>query len=167
VTTKKKPAKKPATKPTKAPAKKAAKKAPAKKAARTAPTKKAPAKKKAGALSPYLAAKHAILERAMSYPGAWEDSPWGHTTVKVKTKIFVFVGATETAFDITVKLPRSNEVALMLPFSTPTGYGLGKAGWITASFHAPHEVPLGLCLDWLDESYRAVAPKKLVDSIGT
>ena len=47
----------------------------------------------------------------------------------------------------------------MLPFTEPTGYGLGKSGWVTAKFD--DTPPLPLLKEWLDESYRAQAPKKL------
>ena len=32
---------------------------------------------------------------------------------------------------ISCKLPQSGEAALMLPFAKPTGYGLGKSGWVS------------------------------------
>ncbi|HEV8548834.1 MAG TPA: MmcQ/YjbR family DNA-binding protein, partial [Polyangiaceae bacterium] len=38
--------------------------------------------------------------------------------------------------------------------------GLGKAGWVTASFPRGRDVPLPLVKEWLDESYRAIAPAK-------
>jgi hypothetical protein len=50
----------------------------------------------------------------------------------------------------------------MLPFSSPTAYGLGRSGWVTAKF-APDEIPpLEMLKAWIDESYRAQAPKRLV-----
>ncbi len=53
-------------------------------------------------------------------------------------------------------------MAVDLPFAEPTGYGLGKSGWVTASFTKVADVPLDLLKSWIDESYRAIAPKKLV-----
>jgi predicted DNA-binding protein (MmcQ/YjbR family) len=55
--------------------------------------------------------------------------------------------------------------ALMLPFAEPTHYGLGKSGWVTAQFGVRDEIPLALLREWIDESYRAVAPKKLIAQI--
>jgi hypothetical protein len=52
-----------------------------------------------------------------------------------------------------------------LPFAEPTGYGLGRGGWVTASFGERDNPPLELLREWLDESYRAVAPKKLASAI--
>jgi predicted DNA-binding protein (MmcQ/YjbR family) len=100
---------------------------------------------------------------ALGYPGAKEEFPWGERVVKVNKKVFVFLGPDDSEeVGLSVKLPASKEMALMLPFASPTGYGLGKAGWVSASFGPDDEAPLDMLRDWLDESYRAVAPKKLV-----
>jgi hypothetical protein len=56
-------------------------------------------------------------------------------------------------------------MALTLPFTSPTGYGLGKSGWVTATFGPKEAPPLDLLEDWIDESYRAQAPKKLVATL--
>jgi hypothetical protein len=64
-----------------------------------------------------------------------------------------------------VKLPVSNAQALSLPFAEPTGYGMGKHGWVTAGFRAGDAVPLDLLREWIDESFRAVAPKKVVAAL--
>ncbi len=105
----------------------------------------------------------ALREAGMGYPEVTEDFPWGHRTLKVKGKAFVFMGINgEEGLFLSVKLPQSNSAALMLPFAQPTGYGLGKSGWVSASFGAKDTPPLELLRQWLDESYRAVAPKKLV-----
>ena len=100
---------------------------------------------------------------ALSYPDAQEDHPWGETVVKVKKKVFVFLGHPEDGgVGLSVKLPQSNLLALDLPFTSPTGYGLGKAGWVTAEFKPKQKPPIDLLKQWIDESYRAVAPKTLV-----
>lgn len=121
-------------------------------------TKKKPAKK----ASPMAK----VREAALAYPGATEEFPWGERVIKVKGKVFVFLGRDEEDdVGLSVKLPHSGDAALGLPFCTPTGYGLGKAGWVSASFPGGKNVPLPLLLEWLDESYRAVAPKKLLATL--
>jgi predicted DNA-binding protein (MmcQ/YjbR family) len=104
----------------------------------------------------------ALREAGMGYPEVTEEFPWGHRTLKVKGKAFVFLTLTGEGLSMSVKLPQSNGAALMLPFVQPTGYGLGKSGWVSASFGARDTPPLDMLRKWLDESYRAVAPKKLV-----
>jgi predicted DNA-binding protein (MmcQ/YjbR family) len=103
-----------------------------------------------------------LARKAAAYPGAVADSPWGDDVYKVRGKIFIFLGATRDGLQLSVKLPASSDAALLLPFTEPTGYGLGKAGWVSASFASGETIPEGLLLEWLDESYRAIAPKKLV-----
>lgn len=103
-----------------------------------------------------------LLKFALTFPGAWEDHPWGETVVKVKTKIFVFLGSGGEPLGLSVKLPQSGTFALGLEWVTPTAYGLGKAGWVTARFARGQKAPLDVLKKWIDESYRAVAPTILL-----
>jgi predicted DNA-binding protein (MmcQ/YjbR family) len=109
----------------------------------------------------------ALRDFAMSYPEATEDHPWGHRAIKVKGKSFLFLGGEKNAAELSlsVKLPNSRDAAVDLPFAEPTGYGLGKSGWVSARFTKVSEVPLDLLKAWIDESYRAIAPKKLVKTL--
>jgi predicted DNA-binding protein (MmcQ/YjbR family) len=111
-------------------------------------------------------ARKKLLNAALGYPEAWKDHPWGETVVKVGKKIFVFLGVADGELHVTCKLPHSFDVALStLSFAEATGYGLGASGWVTATFAKKDEVPVPLLLDWIDESYRAVAPQKLVKQL--
>ncbi len=56
-------------------------------------------------------------------------------------------------------------MALGLPFVKPTGYGLGKAGWVSATFTRAADVSAPMILEWIEESYRSIAPKKLVKQL--
>jgi hypothetical protein len=71
----------------------------------------------------------------------------------------------EEGLNLSVKLPSTGWEALMLPFAKPTGYGLGKSGWVSAEFQLSDRPPLRLLKSWIDESYRAIAPKKLVATL--
>jgi predicted DNA-binding protein (MmcQ/YjbR family) len=103
-----------------------------------------------------------VLASALEYPGAHVDHPWGETVVKVNKKVFVFLGMDDDPKGMSLKLDDSNEQALSLPGSEPTGYGLGRAGWVSLSFLGSDVPPISVLRDWLDESYRRVAPKKLI-----
>jgi predicted DNA-binding protein (MmcQ/YjbR family) len=103
-----------------------------------------------------------LRQFALGYPGAHEDHPWGETVVKVGKKVFVFLGKPQEGVSLSVKLPRSATLALSLPFASPTGYGLGKSGWVSVQFGKREKAPLDMLRQWIDESYRAVAPKTLV-----
>jgi predicted DNA-binding protein (MmcQ/YjbR family) len=119
-----------------------------------------------GASTGKLSAAHAAVEaqfsRAMlAYPGATEDFPWGHRTAKVNGKMFAILSTDEGRLSITLKLPVSHEAALLFPFAEPTGYGMGKSGWVTSRFAPQEVIPVELLEAWLAESYQAVAPKRL------
>ena len=104
----------------------------------------------------------ALLKHALSLPEATEDHPWGHTVAKVRKKIFFFIGNPDEGISISVKLPQSGPFALDLPCTAPTAYGMGRTGWVTAFLKRPDELPAAQLKAWIDESYRAVAPKKLL-----
>lgn len=107
----------------------------------------------------------ALRDFALRYPGAHEDFPWGERVVKVEGKVFLFLGGKDSDLSLSVKLPSSGLIALGLPFASPTGYGLAKSGWVTARFGPKEKPPLDVLRAWIDESYRAVAPKKLVATL--
>jgi predicted DNA-binding protein (MmcQ/YjbR family) len=111
---------------------------------------------------PLKEAEDRLRELALAFPEVREEFPWGHSAMKVKGKAFVFISASEEGLSLSMKLPSSGVMALMLPFASPTGYGLGKSGWVTCKFAPGDEIPFELLQEWLDESYRAIAPKKLV-----
>ena len=102
---------------------------------------------------------------ALSLPEAWEDHPWGESVAKVGKKVFVFFGddAQERSRSFTVKLPQSGDEAAAMPWTADPGYGLGRGGWLTVN--APVDAPIELLTGWIAESYRAVAPKRLVKQL--
>ena len=102
---------------------------------------------------------------ALGFPEVREDHPWGHSAFKVKKKTFLFLAVDGGELSLSVKLPQSGNFALMQPYASPTEYGLGKSGWVTARFGPTQKPPLPLLERWIDESYRAIAPKKLVAAL--
>jgi len=99
---------------------------------------------------------------ALGYPESYEESPWGDRVVKVRGKIFLFCGVHEGQLHLSVKLPESGKQVLKESFAKPTAYGLGKSGWVSASFPARTAIPEARIAQWIAESYRALAPKKLL-----
>jgi predicted DNA-binding protein (MmcQ/YjbR family) len=106
-----------------------------------------------------------IRDFALSLPEAVEDHPWGEDVAKVRGKVFVFLGAAGSATQrITVKLVESHGHALSIEGAEPTGYGLGKSGWVTVPLEAKG-LSRDLLCDWIEESYRVVAPKQLLATL--
>lgn len=107
-----------------------------------------------------------VRDFALSFPNAFEDFPWGVPVVKVATgskwpPLFLWLGARDAgAPAVYVKLTASYEQAVAVAGAFPTTMsGVGQWGRLTV------HLPVGdvdLLFDWVDESYRNVAPKRLV-----
>ena len=102
----------------------------------------------------------------LTLPGAHRKSPWPeHDDLAGKDKTCAYLPAKGRPFSLSCKLPYTGYAALQLPFAEPTGYGLGKSGWV--SFNpSEDEIPtLDDLKAWVEESYRAQAPRKLVKEL--
>lgn len=104
----------------------------------------------------------ALKAFGLSLPGTEPKSPWpGHDDVAVRGKTVAFMSLDGGAFGISMKLPASGPEALKLPGAAPTGYGLGRSGWVSLKITDTGQVALDQLKHWMLESYRAQAPKKL------
>jgi predicted DNA-binding protein (MmcQ/YjbR family) len=107
-------------------------------------------------------ARERLLAFSLSLPEAYEDHPWGESVAKVRGKVFVFFGADRSQTPrMTAKLDESHGHAMSIDGAEPTGYGLGKSGWVTVPLDA-EDVDVEILSDWIEESYRIIAPKRLV-----
>ena len=102
-----------------------------------------------------------LRAHGLGLPGAVEEHPWGHSALKVRGKTFVFLNLDPDRLSLSTKLPVSRDFAQLLDFTELTGYGLGRAGWVSSAFGPHEEIDLDLLERWIVESYRAVAPKRL------
>lgn len=103
----------------------------------------------------------------LSLPGAHGKAPWPeHDDLAVKDKTFAYLPTEGAdAFKMSVKLPYTHPVVLDLPFAAPAGYGLGKSGWVSLT-PSEEEIPsIEQLREWVEESYRAQAPKRLVKEL--
>ncbi|BFO17396.1 hypothetical protein SHKM778_37840 [Streptomyces sp. KM77-8] len=64
---------------------------------------------------------------------------------------------------MTVKLTdeAAHAHAMTCPGAEPAGYGLGRAGWVRVPLEPEGAPAAGLLRDWVEESYRTIAPKRL------
>jgi predicted DNA-binding protein (MmcQ/YjbR family) len=110
-----------------------------------------------------MATRTRLLRFALGLPAAWLDHPWGEDVAKVGAKVFVFFGPQDDPayVGMTVKLEDSHPEALAVPGAEPSGYGLGRSGWVTIPFRLTTP-PAAVLEDWIEESYRRIAPKRLV-----
>jgi predicted DNA-binding protein (MmcQ/YjbR family) len=89
---------------------------------------------------------------------AWDGEP----TFRVNNKNFVFTN--QAASGLSVKLSKEEAAAVVAtdPAVTPTGYGLGRHGWISVEIgSAPDEARWAEVEEWVRTSYTLVAPKRL------
>ena len=85
---------------------------------------------------------------------------WGdHPTFRVRGKNFVF--SDQAATNLSLKLPKDEAAAVVAtdPRAAPSGYGLGRHGWI--SLTVGPGVDWQQLEEWVRTSYTLVAPKKL------
>ncbi|MET9814611.1 MULTISPECIES: MmcQ/YjbR family DNA-binding protein [unclassified Streptomyces] len=102
---------------------------------------------------------------ALGLPGAVEEFPWGESVAKVNKKVFVFLGVQDGSYPLGVTVKLTDETAhahaLACPGAEPAGYGLGKAGWVSIPLEQPGAPAAEVLCDWVEESYRVIAPKRL------
>jgi hypothetical protein len=108
----------------------------------------------------------AVRAFALGFPNAIEDLPWGIPVVKVDNgsrwpTVFVGLGHRDAAEPgVYVKLRSSYDQAIDLAGAFPTRMsGVGQFGRLTIPLPV---ADLDLLFDWVDESYRLIAPKRLV-----
>jgi predicted DNA-binding protein (MmcQ/YjbR family) len=93
---------------------------------------------------------------------AWDGEP----TFRVRGKNFVF--ASPDATGISVKLPKEEAAALVAtdPNADPTGYGLGRHGWVSITLGARPTMTRWVEIEeWVRTSYTLIAPKKLARQV--
>lgn len=93
---------------------------------------------------------------------AWGGEP----TFRVRGKNFVFTSP--DASSITVKLPAEEAVAVIAtdPDASPTGYGLGRHGWVSISLsRRPSQARWREIEELVRTSYTLIAPQKLARQV--
>jgi predicted DNA-binding protein (MmcQ/YjbR family) len=103
---------------------------------------------------------------ALGLPDAVEEFPWGESVAKVNKKVFVFLGVQDGSYPLGVTVKLKDETAhahaLACPGAEPAGYGLGKAGWVSIPLEQRGAPVAEVLCDWVEESYRVIAPKRLI-----
>ncbi|MFD9335506.1 MmcQ/YjbR family DNA-binding protein [Streptomyces sp. NPDC060028] len=113
----------------------------------------------------------AVREFALKLPEAVEDHPWGpeDCVVKVNKKIFVFLGNADgprsPGLSVKLKDEALHGHAMTAPGAEPTGYGLGRSGWVSVPLGEKGAPSLQVLCEWVEESYRTVALKRHVKEL--
>jgi predicted DNA-binding protein (MmcQ/YjbR family) len=89
---------------------------------------------------------------------AWDGEP----TFRVKDKNFVFAAQDGKGFSVKLGKEEAAAVVGSDPRCTPTGYGLGKHGWVSVRLEDDASaVDWTEVAEWVETSYVNVAPKRL------
>lgn len=93
---------------------------------------------------------------------AWGGEP----TFRVRGKNFVFTDVTVNT--LSVKLPKEEAAAVVAtdPSASPTGYGLGRHGWVSVEVGKKADKGRWQQIEeWVRTSYTMVAPKTLAKRV--
>ena len=93
---------------------------------------------------------------------AWDGEP----TFRVNGKNFIFTNPEATGISVKLTKDEAEAVVATDPAVTPTGYGLGRHGWI--SVELPRRMSAArwaLVEEWVRTSYTLVAPKRLARQV--
>jgi predicted DNA-binding protein (MmcQ/YjbR family) len=92
---------------------------------------------------------------------AWDGEP----TFRVRGKNFVFTD--RDASGISVKLGKEEAAAVVATddLAEPTGYGLGRHGWVSVQIGRANAARWEQVEEWVRTSYTLVAPKKLANQV--
>lgn len=107
-----------------------------------------------------------VREFALGLPEAVEEFPWGpeDCVIKVNKKIFVFLGNADGHRPPGISVKLRDEAlhghAMTAPGAEPTGYGLGRAGWVSVPLGEKGAPSAEVLCEWVEESYRTVALKR-------
>ena len=109
-----------------------------------------------------------LKQFGLSLPDTQPKAPWpGHDDVAVHNKTFAYLVLEDDGHTlrVSVKLPASGPAALKQPHAEPTGYGLGKSGWVSLRYDKGAPPPMEQMQRWMLESYRAQAPKRVLKAL--
>ena len=112
--------------------------------------------------TPERAPMQALRAVALRYPEVQEGTACKKSSFKARKKAFLFMGMDDRSYNAMVKLRESLAEAAELAAREPDRYKVGAHGWVTATFSHDESPPPGLLDRWIAESYRVLAPKRLV-----
>jgi predicted DNA-binding protein (MmcQ/YjbR family) len=92
---------------------------------------------------------------------AWDGEP----TFRVRGKNFIFTNREATG--LSVKLTKEEAAAVVATdrLAEPTGYGLGRHGWVSVTIGRATKARWQQVEEWVRTSYTLVAPKTLAQQV--
>lgn len=104
----------------------------------------------------------ALRDYAITLPETSEGASCVHRAFRARKKNFLFVGEKDDgSCKVMLKLGPSLEAGQEIA-QTDSRFQAGSNGWATIRFGASNPPDAALLKQWVDESYRLLAPKGLV-----
>ena len=93
---------------------------------------------------------------------AWGGEP----TFRVRGKNFIFTDAEATGISVKLSKAEADAVVATDPEASPTGYGLGRHGWVSVTIPPDaDDARWDQVEEWVRTSYCLVAPKTLARQV--
>lgn len=90
----------------------------------------------------------------------------GHPSYRVRGKNFVFSNLEGTSVSLKLSMDEARAVVATDPTASPTGYGLGRHGWIDFDLSlSADEERWDIVREWVVTSYTLVAPERLAQNV--
>lgn len=90
----------------------------------------------------------------------------GHPSYRVRGKNFVFSNLEGTSVSLRLSMDKARAVVATDPTASPTGYGLGRHGWIDFDLSlSADEERWDIVREWVVTSYTLVAPERLAQNV--
>ncbi len=102
--------------------------------------------------------------RALELPGVAEGESCVKRAFKARTKGFLYLGEKDESYNVMLKIGDSLAAAQSFCAESPDNRSIGKTNWMTLEFGADEVPPAELSV-WIEESFRLLAPKKLVTEL--
>ncbi len=110
--------------------------------------------------------RHAISEEirshAVTYPETVEGTSCVNRAFKAGGKNFLFLGEKDGECNMRLKLKESIDEMHERDGRDPGSFGVGMGGWTLIKFPPDEHPPLADLQRWIAESFRLLAPKKVV-----
>lgn len=100
---------------------------------------------------------------AMALPEVEEGNSCNKLAYKARKKAFLYVGSKDDSWNLMLKLTDSIDLVDRVAAEAEE-LGVSEHGWVSATFARTSNAPKEL-KDWVEESYRALAPKTLVKQL--
>lgn len=100
-----------------------------------------------------------LRSAALAFPETSEGTSCVNRAFKVRKKNFLFVGEKEQTVRVMMKLGPSLQEAAALQDAR---IAVGKTGWVTINFANDDPLDAELLVGWVRESFRVLAPKRLL-----